>query len=102
MRRPPWTRPRTRVSQEAIDAGVYVFAGRLEDHKRSVILATDGTVIDGQHPDSIGGITILDVPAREQALEWATKVAVACPCAVEVWEIGACQPQARGDAPRGR
>ena len=71
------------VSQEAINAGVYVLAGGLEDHhKRSVIVATDGTVTDGQYPDSIGGITVLDVPSREQALEWATKVAVACRCAV--------------------
>jgi hypothetical protein len=77
------------VSQEAINAGVYVLAGGLEDHKQSVIVATDGTVTDGQYPDAIGGITVLDVPSREQALEWATKVAVACRCAVEVWEIGA-------------
>ncbi len=52
-------------------------------------MATDGTITDGQYPDAIGGITVLDVPSREQALEWATKVAVACRCAVEVWEIGA-------------
>ena len=77
------------VCQEAIKAGVYVLAGGLENRKRSVIVATDGTVTDGQYPDAIGGITVLDVPSREQALEWATKVAVACRCAVEVWEIGA-------------
>jgi hypothetical protein len=32
---------------------------------------------------------VVDVPSREQALEWAVKIAVACRCAVEVWEIGA-------------
>jgi hypothetical protein len=77
------------VCQAAINAGVYVLAGGLEDHKRSVIVATDGTVTDGQYPDAIGGITVVDVPLREEALEWATKVAGACRCAVEVWEIGA-------------
>jgi hypothetical protein len=28
------------------------------------------------------------VPSREEALEWTTKIAVACRCAVEVWEFG--------------
>ena len=76
------------VCQEAINAGVYVLAGGL-DHKRSVVVAADGTVTDGEYPDAIGGITVLDLDSREQALEWATKVAVACRCAVEVWEIAA-------------
>jgi hypothetical protein len=77
------------VCQEAISAGVYVLAGGLENDKRSVIVATDGTVTEGRYPDAIGGITVVDVPSREEALAWATKVAHACRCAVEVWEIGA-------------
>ena len=77
------------VSQEAINAGVYVVAGGLEDHKRSVMVATDGTVSDGQYPDAIGGFTVLNLPSHDQALEWAAKIAGACRCAVEVWEIGA-------------
>ena len=89
------------VSQEAINAGVYVLAGGLEDHKRSVIVATDGTVTDGQYPDSIGGITVATCLRASKRWNGATKVAVACRCAVEVWEIGG-RPQARGDAPRGR
>jgi len=32
---------------------------------------------------------MVDVPSREEALEWATKFAVACRCAQEVREIGA-------------
>jgi hypothetical protein len=77
------------VCQEAIDAGVYVLAGGLEDEKASIIVATDGTVSDGRYPDAIGGLTVVDVPSREEALRWAAKVAGACRCAVEVWEIGA-------------
>ena len=33
-------------------------------------------------------ITIIDVPSREEALQWATKIAVACRCAQEVREFG--------------
>jgi hypothetical protein len=36
----------------------------------------------------VGGITIIDVPSREAALEWATKIAAACRCPQEVSEFG--------------
>ena len=52
------------VCRAAINAGVYVLAGGLEDHKRSAIVATDGTITEGQYPDAIGGITVVDVPSR--------------------------------------
>jgi hypothetical protein len=74
------------VCQEAINAGVYVLAGGLEDEPASMV-ATDGTVTDGPKPDVISGITIVDVPSREEALQWATKVAAACRCTQEVREI---------------
>jgi hypothetical protein len=51
-------------------------------------VATDGTVTDGPYPEAIGGYTLVDVPSREEALEWAAKIAVACRCAQEVREIG--------------
>ena len=35
----------------------------------------------------IGGFSIIDVSSREEALEWAAKIAVACRCAQEVREI---------------
>ena len=76
------------MTQEAINAGVYVVSGGLEDDKRSVVVATDGTVTDGEHPDAIGGFTILNIPSRDEALKWAAKVARACRVAVEVWEVG--------------
>jgi len=34
-----------------------------------------------------GGFTVVDVPTREAALEWAAKIAVACRCAQEVREL---------------
>jgi hypothetical protein len=76
--------------QDALDAGVYVFAGGM-DFQRPTIVATDGTVTDGPLPqtkDLSGGFTIIDVPTREAALEWAARIAVACRCAQEVREFG--------------
>ena len=75
------------VVQEAINAGVYVAAGGLENQSASIV-ATDGTVTDGPPPEAIGGFTLIDVHSREEALEWAAKIAVACRCAQEVREIG--------------
>jgi hypothetical protein len=76
--------------QEAINAGVYIFAGGMEFQRPSIV-ALDGTVTDGPYPQTkelSGGFTIVDVPTREAALEWATKIAVACRCAQEVREFG--------------
>ena len=74
------------VVQEARDAGVFVFAGGCGEEVS--VIATDGTVTDA--PDNkayIGGVTIVDVPSREDALQWAAKIAVACRCAQEFREI---------------
>jgi len=75
------------VCQQAINAGVFVCGGGLEDRRVSIV-ATDGTVTDGPYPEAIGGVTVIEVPAREEALRWAAKLAVACRCAQEVWEFG--------------
>jgi hypothetical protein len=74
------------VVQEAINAGVFVSTGGLENQKASIV-ATDGTVTDGPYPEAIGGFCVVDVPSHEEALEWAAKTAGACRCAVEVREI---------------
>jgi hypothetical protein len=57
------------VAQEALNAGVYVLAGGLENQRASIV-ATDGTVTDGPYPEAIGGVTVVEVPSREEALEW--------------------------------
>jgi len=75
------------VVQEAINAGVYVSAGGLVNQPASIV-ATDGTVTDGPYPQAIGGYTLIEAPSREEALDWAAKIAVACRCAQEVREIG--------------
>ena len=74
------------VVYEAMDAGVWVFGGGLENQKASVV-ATDGTVADGPYPQAIGGFSVIDAPSREEALKWAAKIAVACRCAQEVREF---------------
>lgn len=75
------------VVKEAIHAGVYLFAGGLADHRASIV-AADGTITDGPYPEAIGGVTVIDVASREEALAWAAKMAAACRCAQEVWEFG--------------
>ena len=77
------------VRHEAKDAGVWVFSGGLASQRASVV-ATDGTVTDGPYPETkevIGGFAVVDVPSREEALEWAGKLAAACRCAQEVREF---------------
>lgn len=77
------------VVRQAQEAGVWVFGGGLERQQANVV-ATDGTVTDGPYPETkavFGGFSIIDVPSREDALEWAAKIAAACRCAQEVREI---------------
>jgi len=75
------------VIREAKDAGVFVFTGGLKDPEIFGVVDTDGTVTDGPYAESkeyLGGLLVVDVPTREEALKWAAKVAVACRCAQEV------------------
>jgi hypothetical protein len=77
------------VVRAAQEAGVWVFGGGVESQRASIV-ATDGMVTDGPYPETkavIGGFAIVELPSREDALEWATKFAVACRCAQEVREI---------------
>jgi hypothetical protein len=77
------------VVREAEDAGVWVFGAGLE-RQRASIVSTDGVVTDGPYPETkevIGGFAVVDVSSREEALEWAAKIAAACRCSQEVREI---------------
>ena len=79
------------VIDEAKDAGVYLFAGGLDEDVEPVMVAGDGTVTAGTYPrtkELWGGVTIVEVPTREAALEWAAKIAVACRCPQEVRKFG--------------
>jgi hypothetical protein len=77
------------VVQEAVNAGVWVFGAGLQRQRASVV-ATDGMVTDGPYPETkevIGGFSVVDVAAREEALAWAAKFAAACRCAQEVRQL---------------
>jgi hypothetical protein len=78
------------VVRQAMEAGVWVFGGGLADAVAPVMVAGDGTVTAGTYPQTrelSGGFTVLDVPSREAALQWAAKIAAACRCAQEVREF---------------
>jgi hypothetical protein len=73
------------VVREAKNAGVYIFSGGLDEDVDPVSVFGDGTVTAGTYP--LGGMTVIDVPSREAALEWAAKIAAACRCAQEIREF---------------
>jgi hypothetical protein len=80
------------VIRDARDAGVWVFAGGVypDDEIRPSVVATDGTVTDApERMPYIAGVTIIDVPSREEALRWAARLAAACRCPQEVREFAA-------------
>lgn len=75
------------VIEEAKAAGVYVFGGGINEGVAPVLVDAAGTVTEGTHPGHRvpnGGYTILELPSREAAIEWAAKIAAACRCAQEL------------------
>jgi hypothetical protein len=86
---PAVARASIEVVQEAQDAGVWVYGAGRKGERASVV-ATDGMVTDGPFVETkevIGGFSVVDVRSRQEALEWAAKIAVACRCAQEVREL---------------
>ena len=86
---PAVTEASVAVVQEAVNAGVWVYGAGQNDERASIV-GTDGMVTDGPFSETkevIGGFSVVDVPSREEAVEWAAKIAVACRCAQEVREL---------------
>jgi hypothetical protein len=85
---PEWFRERgplaNAVVEEAKAAGVYVFAGGLEENGPIFSAdATSGQVLysDGPYVETkewLGGLTVVDVPDEAAARVWAGKIAEAC------------------------
>lgn len=77
------------VIAEAKAAGVYIFGGGIAEDVDPVLVADDGSVSREIYPgsDLKGGFTVLDLPTREEAVEWARKIAIACRCAQELREF---------------
>jgi len=79
------------VIEEAKAAGVYVFGGGIDESVAPVLVSADGSVAAGGYPWAPplnGGFTVLELPSREAALEWAAKLARGCHCAQELRVFG--------------
>ncbi|HTL68818.1 MAG TPA: transcription initiation protein [Lacunisphaera sp.] len=75
------------VIEQAEAAGVYVFGGGIDESVPPVLVAADGSVAPGGYPWAPplnGGFTILELPTREEAVRWATRIAQACRCQQEL------------------
>lgn len=88
------------VVNEMKAAGVYVFAGGLEEERETAFCAdaSSGTVVitDGPYVETeefLGGLTVVDVPDDETAKVWAGRLAEACGWPQEVRRFKP-QPQA--------
>ncbi|BCB19777.1 transcription initiation protein [Bosea sp. ANAM02] len=77
------------VIEEAKAAGIYVFAGGINEPVAPVLVAEDGSVSGEIYPGSrlTGGFAVLELPSREEAVTWAAKLAQACRCAQELREF---------------
>jgi len=64
-------------------AGVYVFAGGIDESVPPLLVADDGLVADGgypSHPAPTGGFAVLELASCEEAVQWAARFAKACRC----------------------
>ena len=93
-----WFRERGPLARAVVDdmkaAGVYVFAGGLEEdiHQAFTADATSGTLEFTAGPyvegtDFLGGLTVVDVADVEAARMWAGRIAEACGWPQEVRTI---------------
>ncbi len=79
------------VIDEAKVAGVYVFAGGIDEGVPPVLVAADRAVAEGGYPWAPpidGGFTVLELPSREEAVTWAARIAKACRCDQELRVFG--------------
>jgi len=85
---PEWFRSRAPLAMAVVHemqaAGVYVFAGGLEeggpvysaDPTSGTVMVTDGPYVETK--EFLGGFAVVDVPDEETATLWAGKIAQAC------------------------
>lgn len=77
------------VIRDAKAAGVYVFGGGIDEDVPAAMVRGDGTVDADTYPGITltGGFTVLNLPDRASAEEWARRIAVACRCPQELREF---------------
>ena len=87
------------VVDEMREAGVYVFAGGLEEEPERAfsadatsgeLLITDGPYVETK--EFLGGLTVVEVPTEDEARMWAGKVAEACGWPQEVRPFKSWRP----------
>ncbi len=79
------------VIDEAKAAGVYVFAGGIDEDVPPSLVSADGAVAEGGYPWAPplnGGFTVLELSSLEEAVAWATRIAKACLCSQELRVFG--------------
>ena len=78
------------VIEEAKKAGVYVFGGGFDEQVDPVLVSADGSISPDTYPGTqlTGGFTVLELPTRDDAVLWASKIATACRCSQELREFG--------------
>ncbi len=68
-------------------AGVYVFGGGIDESVAPMLVDANGEVTEGGYdwaPELGGGFTVLELPSRTEAIEWAAKIARPCRCDQEL------------------
>ena len=77
------------VIEEAKAAGVYVLGGGINEQVNPVLVSGSRAVSTKIYPGSYleGQFTVLELPTRKDAVEWARKIAVACRCSQELREF---------------
>ena len=78
------------VIREAKAASVYVFGGGINEDVAPLMVAADSSVTNetySQTREFDGGFCVLELPSREDAVQWAAKIAKACRCAQELREF---------------
>jgi hypothetical protein len=79
------------VIDEAKAAGVYVFGGGIDEAVPPALVSADGAVAEGGYPWAPplnGGLTVLELPSRDEAVAWAARIAKACRCNQELRVFG--------------
>lgn len=77
------------VIEDAKAAGVYVFAGGINESASPTLVAADGRADQSTYAGSrlTGGFAVLELPTRGDAIQWASKIAAACRCSQELREF---------------
>ncbi|HEY8901165.1 MAG TPA: hypothetical protein VIM61_12205 [Chthoniobacterales bacterium] len=79
------------VIEEAKAAGVYAFAGGIDETVPPALVSADGIAVEGGYPWAPplnGGFTVLELESREEAVAWAARIAKACRCQQELRVFG--------------